>query len=165
MPRRHESRTLAKKLLEGDDIRAELESQGTVAMAHIWASLAEETPLACKDVESVVRVAENASLSRRVARLKPQGGHQGLVDGDNSGLFLIENNGRSYDTSYRPDNTDVDYAAPRRGIRRGVSTLGKCGVSVNRTGLIDGYSGRAGGIGVPATELQRREVFRLPEAT
>ena len=70
---RAESRTRAKKLLKGRDIRQELEEKGIIAMAHGWASLAEEAPQAYKDVEDVVRVADNAGLSRKVARLRPLG--------------------------------------------------------------------------------------------
>jgi tRNA-splicing ligase RtcB len=70
---RAESRTRAKKMLKGRDIRRELEGQGIVARAHGWASLAEEASMAYKDVADVVRVAENAGLSRRVARLRPLG--------------------------------------------------------------------------------------------
>ena len=70
---RAESRTRAKKLLKGRDIRQELEEKGIIAMAHGWASLAEEAPLAYKDVEDVVRVSDNAGLSRRVVRLRPLG--------------------------------------------------------------------------------------------
>jgi len=70
---RAESRTRAKKLLKGRDIRQELEDKGIIAMAHGWASLAEEASLAYKDVEDVVRVADSAGLSRKVARLRPLG--------------------------------------------------------------------------------------------
>ncbi len=70
---RSQSRTKAKKLLKGHDIQQELEDQGIVAMAHGWASLAEEASIAYKDVADVVRVADNAGLSRKVARLKPLG--------------------------------------------------------------------------------------------
>ena len=51
----------------------ELEARGIVAMARGWASLAEEAPAAYKDVADVTRVAENAGLSRNVARLRPLG--------------------------------------------------------------------------------------------
>ena len=70
---RAESRTRAKKLLKGHDIRSELEDRGTIARSRGWAGLAEEASLAYKDVEDVVRVAENAGLSRNVARLRPLG--------------------------------------------------------------------------------------------
>ena len=70
---RAESRTRAKKLLKGRDIGLELEEKGIVAMAHGWASLAEEASMAYKDVADVVRVSENAGLTRNVARLRPLG--------------------------------------------------------------------------------------------
>ncbi len=70
---RRESRSRAKKLLKGRDIQGELEEQGIIAMAHGWASLAEEASMAYKDVEAVVAVAEAAGLSKRVARLRPLG--------------------------------------------------------------------------------------------
>jgi tRNA-splicing ligase RtcB len=70
---RAESRSRAKKLLKGRDLRQELEDQGIIAMAHSWASLAEEAPLAYKDVADVMRVADGAGLSRPVVRLRPLG--------------------------------------------------------------------------------------------
>ncbi|MBM3948578.1 MAG: RtcB family protein [SAR202 cluster bacterium] len=70
---RLESRTSAKKLLKGHDIKAELEQQGIIAMAQGWASLAEEASLAYKDIADVVRVCDTAGLCRRVARLRPLG--------------------------------------------------------------------------------------------
>ena len=70
---RAESRTRAKKLLKGRDIRRELEDRGIIAKSRGWAGLAEEASLAYKDVADVVRVAENAGLSRNVARLRPLG--------------------------------------------------------------------------------------------
>ena len=70
---RLESRTRAKKLLKGRDIRGELEQKGIIAMAQGWASLAEEASIAYKNVEDVVRVSEEAGLSRNVVRLRPLG--------------------------------------------------------------------------------------------
>ena len=70
---RLESRTKAKKLLRGRDIQSELEEQGVIVMAKGWASLAEEAPTAYKDVADVVRVSEQAGLSRNVVRLRPLG--------------------------------------------------------------------------------------------
>jgi tRNA-splicing ligase RtcB len=70
---RAESRSRAKRLLKGRGLRQELEDQGIIAVAHSWASLAEETPLAYKDVADVMRVADGAGLSRPVLRLKPLG--------------------------------------------------------------------------------------------
>lgn len=70
---RVESRTRAKKLLRGHDIRQELEQEGIIVMAKGWASLAEEASIAYKDVADVVRVSDNAGLCRNVARLRPLG--------------------------------------------------------------------------------------------
>ena len=67
------SRTGAKKMLRGRDIRQELEDEGIIARARGWASLAEEASAAYKDVADVVRVSESAGLSRNVARLRPLG--------------------------------------------------------------------------------------------
>ena len=70
---RLESRTRAKKLLKGRDIRQELQEQGIIAMAQSWDSLAEEAPIAYKDVADVVRVSEEAGLCRNIVRLRPLG--------------------------------------------------------------------------------------------
>ncbi len=70
---RVQSRTGAKKMLRGRDIRQELEDEGIIAMARGWASLAEEAPAAYKDAVDVVRVAGAAGLSRSVARMRPLG--------------------------------------------------------------------------------------------
>ncbi|HXF36107.1 MAG TPA: RtcB family protein [Actinomycetota bacterium] len=67
------SRTRAKKLKTGHQVREELEARGiTLAAAH-WGLLAEEAPYAYKDVSEVVDVCEGAGLSRKVARLRPVG--------------------------------------------------------------------------------------------
>jgi tRNA-splicing ligase RtcB len=70
---RTQSRTRAKKLLKGHDVQKELEERGIIAMAHSWGSLAEEASLAYKDVADVMRVADQAGLSKPVARLRPLG--------------------------------------------------------------------------------------------
>ena len=68
---RAESRGAAKRLLRGRDIRAELWEQGIIVRAHGgWASLAEEKPVAYKDV---VEVCHNAGLCKKVARMRPLG--------------------------------------------------------------------------------------------
>ena len=67
------SRNKAKKLLKGRDIKQELADQGILAIGHNWASLAEEAPIAYKDVADVIRVAEGAGLCRPVVKLRPLG--------------------------------------------------------------------------------------------
>lgn len=65
------SRTKAKKLIHGTTLRAQLESQGIIVRCDSNAGLAEEAPVAYKDVDAVVNVIANAGLARKVARLTP----------------------------------------------------------------------------------------------
>ena len=65
------SRTKAKKSIHGAHLRQELEKQGIVICSDSDRGLAEEAPVAYKDIEEVVSVVENAKLANRVARLRP----------------------------------------------------------------------------------------------
>jgi tRNA-splicing ligase RtcB (3'-phosphate/5'-hydroxy nucleic acid ligase) len=67
------SRTGAKKVVSGAELRRELEELGIVVRSPSNKGLAEEAPLAYKDVERVVEIVERAGLSRRVAQLVPIG--------------------------------------------------------------------------------------------
>jgi tRNA-splicing ligase RtcB (3'-phosphate/5'-hydroxy nucleic acid ligase) len=67
------SRTAARKRVSGQELRRELEDRGIVVRCPSPKGLAEEAPLAYKDVDRVVRVVERAGLARRVARLVPIG--------------------------------------------------------------------------------------------
>jgi tRNA-splicing ligase RtcB (3'-phosphate/5'-hydroxy nucleic acid ligase) len=67
------SRTAARKQIGGAELRRQLEAQGIVVRCPSNRGLAEEAPLAYKDVERVVGVVERAGLARRVARLVPLG--------------------------------------------------------------------------------------------
>jgi tRNA-splicing ligase RtcB len=67
------SRHAAKRRVEGHVLRRELESQGIVVRCPSNAELAEEAPLAYKDVERVVDVVARAGIARKVARLRPWG--------------------------------------------------------------------------------------------
>lgn len=67
------SRTAAKKLKGGGEVRRELEEQGIVVRCGSRGELAEEAPYAYKDVERVVDVVHRVGLARRVARLRPLG--------------------------------------------------------------------------------------------
>jgi tRNA-splicing ligase RtcB (3'-phosphate/5'-hydroxy nucleic acid ligase) len=67
------SRTGARKQISGVELRRELEMRGIVVRSPSNKGLAEEAPLAYKDVERVVGVVERAGLSRRVAQLIPIG--------------------------------------------------------------------------------------------
>jgi tRNA-splicing ligase RtcB len=67
------SRTRAKKLMSGPDLRRQLEGQGLVLAATNWKLLSEEAPYAYKDATAVVETCEQVGLSRVVARLRPAG--------------------------------------------------------------------------------------------
>jgi tRNA-splicing ligase RtcB (3'-phosphate/5'-hydroxy nucleic acid ligase) len=67
------SRTAAKKAVEGEALRRELEAHGIAVRAASTKGLAEEAPVAYKDVDAVVRVVEDAGLAARVVRLRPIG--------------------------------------------------------------------------------------------
>lgn len=67
------SRTAAKKVKHGSEVRKELEDQGIVVRCAGLGELAEEAPHAYKDVDRVVDVVHHAGLARKVARLVPLG--------------------------------------------------------------------------------------------
>lgn len=67
------SRSAAKHRVTGAALRRELEAAGIVVRCPSNEELAEEAPLAYKDVERVVDVVARAGVARRVARLKPIG--------------------------------------------------------------------------------------------
>ena len=67
------SRTRARHEVTGAEVRRQLERDGIVVRCASNKGLAEEAPLAYKDVERVVAVVETAGLARRVARLRPLG--------------------------------------------------------------------------------------------
>ncbi|MBN1574106.1 MAG: RtcB family protein [Deltaproteobacteria bacterium] len=67
------SRNQAKREARGRSIARELMDGGVFVTARGKTSLAEEMPEAYKDVDSVVEVAHNAGISKKVARLKPIG--------------------------------------------------------------------------------------------
>ncbi|MFC2131370.1 RtcB family protein [Bacteroidota bacterium] len=65
------SRTAARKMAAGEDIKAQLNTQGISVQTGSMKGLSEEAPHAYKDVESVVDVVEMAGIARKVVRLKP----------------------------------------------------------------------------------------------
>ncbi|HSG40570.1 MAG TPA: RtcB family protein [Thermoanaerobaculia bacterium] len=66
------SRTAAKKVQKGHEVRKALEDKGIIVRASVG-ELAEEAPHAYKDVDRVVNVVHDAGLARKVARLVPMG--------------------------------------------------------------------------------------------
>lgn len=67
------SRGAAKRAVRGGELRHELEAQGIMVRSPSNVGLAEEAPIAYKDVERVVDVVHQAGLARKVARLRPVG--------------------------------------------------------------------------------------------
>jgi tRNA-splicing ligase RtcB len=65
------SRRKAKKTVWGSTLREELEAEGIHIRAGSMAGLAEEAPVAYKDVDSVVDTVTGAAIARKVARLTP----------------------------------------------------------------------------------------------
>ena len=74
---RRMSRSRARKLVRGAELRDRMEKRGIAVRAASLRGLAEEAGLAYKDVEEVVEAAEVAGLSRRVAHLVPVGNVKG----------------------------------------------------------------------------------------
>ncbi len=67
------SRHQVAREVDGRRLRAELEEHGVAVRGTTWRGLAEEAPVAYKDVDAVVRAGEGAGLCRKVARLVPLG--------------------------------------------------------------------------------------------
>jgi len=67
------SRGAAKRATTGADVRRELERRGIVVRCPSPSGLAEEAPIAYKDVDRVVDVVVGAGIARKVARLRPLG--------------------------------------------------------------------------------------------
>lgn len=65
------SRMKAKKMVRGMTLREDLEAKGIIIRCDSDAGLAEEAPIAYKDVDNVVNVVDAAGLARKVARLRP----------------------------------------------------------------------------------------------
>lgn len=68
---RRMSRMRAKKTVRGSELREELEKRGIIIRSDSDPGLAEEAPLAYKDVDNVVDVVQGAHLADKVARLVP----------------------------------------------------------------------------------------------
>lgn len=65
------SRTRARKMVHGQQLRRELEERGILVRAESMSGLAEEAPAAYKDVSRVVDVVDRAGIGKKVARLEP----------------------------------------------------------------------------------------------
>jgi len=65
------SRHEAMRRVSGQEVVNELESKGIIVKCWSLGGIAEEAPIAYKDVEQVVDVVHNAGLSKKVAKLIP----------------------------------------------------------------------------------------------
>lgn len=65
------SRARAKKIVRGTALREQLKSRGILICAGSLSGLAEEAPLAYKDVSRVVEVVHESGIGRKIARLEP----------------------------------------------------------------------------------------------
>ncbi|MFZ7128187.1 MAG: RtcB family protein [Desulfobacterales bacterium] len=65
------SRNMAKRRVKGAALKRELEEHGIVIRAGSMGGLAEEAPIAYKDVDRVIEVVHGAGIARKVARLVP----------------------------------------------------------------------------------------------
>jgi tRNA-splicing ligase RtcB len=65
------SRKRASRSVTGQEVVRRLNQGGVIVKCHSLKGIAEEAPLAYKDIDSVVDVVHNAGLSKKVARLVP----------------------------------------------------------------------------------------------
>ncbi|HBR70520.1 TPA: RNA-splicing ligase RtcB [Candidatus Dependentiae bacterium] len=65
------SRTSAKKMVGGSELRSQLEASGIILRCKSDRGLAEEAPIAYKDVDNVVRVVCEAGIAKKVAQVRP----------------------------------------------------------------------------------------------
>ncbi len=65
------SRRAATREVSGKKLKNKLREQGIIVKSQSEKGLAEEAPLAYKDVEEVVEIVSDAGLSEKVARVKP----------------------------------------------------------------------------------------------
>ena len=68
---RQMSRRAAKRQVHGGKLKGQLQKQGIEIRAGSLRGLAEEAPIAYKDVSRVVDVVHNAGIAKKVARLRP----------------------------------------------------------------------------------------------
>ena len=65
------SRSKAKRTVYGSELRKQLEGRGIRVRAGSMRGLAEEAPIAYKDVDRVIEVVHGAGIARKVARIVP----------------------------------------------------------------------------------------------
>ena len=65
------SRRKATRMVSGKEMVENLKRKGIIVKCYSWRGIAEEAPIAYKDIDSVVEVVHNAGLSKKVAKLRP----------------------------------------------------------------------------------------------
>ena len=65
------SRHAARKKVQGDKLRMDLLEKGIIIQAGSIRGIAEEAPIAYKDIDSVVDIVDKAGIAKKVAKLKP----------------------------------------------------------------------------------------------
>jgi len=65
------SRHEATRRISGQEVVKNLESKGITVKCWSFRGIAEEAPLAYKNIDEVVEVVHNAGLSKKVVRLVP----------------------------------------------------------------------------------------------
>jgi tRNA-splicing ligase RtcB len=65
------SRTAAKKQVGGPQLKEELRKQGIYVQAGSYRGVAEEAPVAYKDIDAVVNTVHEAGIALKVAKLRP----------------------------------------------------------------------------------------------
>jgi tRNA-splicing ligase RtcB len=68
---RRMSRHAAKKAVHGRELREKLLKEGIWVQAGSISGIAEEAPIAYKDIDQVVEVVHQAGIAKKVARLRP----------------------------------------------------------------------------------------------
>ncbi|MBI2012848.1 MAG: RtcB family protein [Candidatus Colwellbacteria bacterium] len=68
---RRMSRSKAKRMIRGDELKDQLEAKGITVASGSMSGLAEEAPEAYKNVDEVVEVVHRAGIAKKVARFRP----------------------------------------------------------------------------------------------
>jgi len=68
---RRMSRKSALRQINGREVVEKLKKQGIIVRCYSLKGIAEEAPLAYKDIDEVVEIVDKAGLSKKVAKLKP----------------------------------------------------------------------------------------------
>ena len=68
---RRMSRSKAKRMIRGDELKDQLEAKGIAVASGSMSGLAEEAPEAYKNVDEVVEVVHRAGIAKKVARFRP----------------------------------------------------------------------------------------------